>query len=69
MPNCFPAVSTAPSMTCCCQAAGITGVHPRDHWIPGNYFFGRLPGGAPRKYGPPLGLGLRRRRAPGPGST
>jgi hypothetical protein len=50
---CFPAVSTAPSMTYCCQASGITGAHPRDHWIPGNHFFdrfGRITGGVPRKF-------------------
>lgn len=49
----FPAVSTAPSMTYCCQASGITGAHPRDHGIPGNHFFdrfGRLTDGAPRKF-------------------
>lgn len=49
----FPAVSTAPAMTYCCQASGITGAHPRDHGIPGNHFFdrfGRLTGGVPRKF-------------------
>jgi hypothetical protein len=49
----FRAVSTAPSMTYCCQASSVTGVHPREHWVPGNHFFdrfGRITGGVPRKY-------------------
>ncbi len=49
----YSAVSTAPSMTYCCQASSFTGAHPGDHWIAGNHFFdrfGRLTGGAPRKY-------------------
>jgi hypothetical protein len=49
----FEIVSTAPSVTYCCQASSFTGAHPRGHWIPGNMFFdrfGRLSGGRPRKF-------------------
>lgn len=49
----FRAISTAPSVTFCCQASTITGAHPRDHWIAGNMFFdrfGRINNGKPRKY-------------------
>lgn len=49
----YAAISTAPSVTYCCQASSFTGAHPRDHWIPGNVFFdrfGRINGGVPRKY-------------------
>lgn len=49
----YPAISTAPSITYCCQASSFTGAHPCDHWIPGNVFFdrfGRISDGKPRKY-------------------
>lgn len=45
-------VSTAPSITFCCQASIVTGAHPRDHGITGNQFFDRFGriAGFPRHY-------------------
>jgi hypothetical protein len=48
----FDMVSTAPSITFCCQASIVTGAHPRDHGITGNQFFDRFGkiSGYPRHY-------------------
>jgi hypothetical protein len=48
----FDMVSTAPSITFCCQASIITGTHPREHGITGNQFFDRFGkiSGQPRHY-------------------
>lgn len=49
----FETISTAPSITYCCQASSFTGAHPRDHWVAGNQFFdrfGRTNNGKPRYY-------------------
>ncbi|NUM43639.1 MAG: alkaline phosphatase family protein [Anaerolineales bacterium] len=48
----FDMVSTAPSITFCCQASIITGAHPREHGITGNQFFDRFGkiSGHPRHY-------------------
>ncbi|MCB9136263.1 MAG: alkaline phosphatase family protein [Anaerolineales bacterium] len=48
----FDMVSTAPSITFCCQASIVTGSHPREHGISGNQFFDRFGkiSGSPRHY-------------------
>lgn len=48
----FDMVSTAPSITFCCQASIVTGTHPREHGISGNQFFDRFGkiSGSPRHY-------------------
>jgi len=48
----FDMVSTAPSITFCCQASIVTGAHPREHGITGNQFFDRFGkiSGSPRHY-------------------
>ncbi len=48
----FDMVSTAPSITFCCQASIVTAAHPREHGITGNQFFDRFGkvSGEPRHY-------------------
>ncbi|MFQ5616334.1 MAG: alkaline phosphatase family protein [Anaerolineales bacterium] len=48
----FDMVSTAPSITFCCQASVVTGAHPSQHGITGNQFFDRFGriSGQPRHY-------------------
>ena len=49
----IPVLAPAPSITFCSQASLFTGVHPKEHGIPGNQFFdrfGKYGNGTPRHY-------------------